>query len=305
MSYRLSPHPLKRAGRATPARREAFTLIELLVVISIIALLIAVLLPVLSSAREAARLVNCTATLRSYGQAYYAYGADNNMHIPYLQPPNPNPQNWRRGDSGKSLEFLLNDYFSGVKTTGAGRNSDNEAFWCPSAPIVGLNDSNGRLIYEDGSEGVGNGYRGALYYAYQFQWPAAPGGGPAPASVGVTDESAAARLTLDYFRRPSDSPLKYCSMFDASNSVTGSSVSTGSQTITHSSWHRTEGDNTRPILFIDGHAEALNGLPAAGAQFLPDPTFPAYLIRGVYNTFRIRVGGGDPDNQPFEFWIER
>ena len=50
--------------------RRAFTLIELLVVISIISLLISILLPALSSARQAARNVQCLTKQRQVGMVY-------------------------------------------------------------------------------------------------------------------------------------------------------------------------------------------------------------------------------------------
>jgi len=71
-------------------RRKGFTLIELLVVVAIIALLISILLPSLSSARKQARAVKCAANLRSVGQAFGLYLAENNAMFPpsYMYPHN-------------------------------------------------------------------------------------------------------------------------------------------------------------------------------------------------------------------------
>jgi prepilin-type N-terminal cleavage/methylation domain-containing protein len=59
--------------------RRAFTLIELLVVISIIALLIAILLPALGKARNSARMMHNSVSLRSLHQATVIYGNDNDQ----------------------------------------------------------------------------------------------------------------------------------------------------------------------------------------------------------------------------------
>ncbi|MEM6749507.1 MAG: prepilin-type N-terminal cleavage/methylation domain-containing protein [Planctomycetota bacterium] len=68
--------------RSARARRRGFTLIELLVVIAIIALLIGILLPVLSSAREAARAGVCASNIRSAMQGVVIYGTENRDWMP-------------------------------------------------------------------------------------------------------------------------------------------------------------------------------------------------------------------------------
>ena len=80
MTMRSTPRPPNvGASRATAQRKShtvGFTLIELLVVISIIALLVAILLPALSSARDAAKSVQCKSRQRQLVIAMLAYTHD-------------------------------------------------------------------------------------------------------------------------------------------------------------------------------------------------------------------------------------
>jgi prepilin-type N-terminal cleavage/methylation domain-containing protein len=73
---------IRNRFRRSSSGRGGFTLVELLVVIAIIGILIAILLPAVQAAREAARKVQCSNSIRQMGLAVLNYEATN-KRFPY------------------------------------------------------------------------------------------------------------------------------------------------------------------------------------------------------------------------------
>lgn len=126
-------HRLRRdaEGACFAIRYMKFSLIELLVVIAIIAILAAMLLPALGKAREKARSISCTNTLKTYGHAYLNYADDNNDYLTLPCATNDNAlAPWKNGRQLWYYAYFLGRYLGlqGVSNT----YNVQDKFKCPS-----------------------------------------------------------------------------------------------------------------------------------------------------------------------------
>jgi prepilin-type N-terminal cleavage/methylation domain-containing protein len=122
---------LSKPGHAAAGENRGFTLIELLVVISIIALLIGILLPALGAAREAARRVQCLATIRSLSQANFSFEADNGRFLSILSPKASDPAIMANGSDWGGDRWHETLFFQGYIP----RDDDAPILVCPRLDI--------------------------------------------------------------------------------------------------------------------------------------------------------------------------
>jgi prepilin-type N-terminal cleavage/methylation domain-containing protein/prepilin-type processing-associated H-X9-DG protein len=128
-----------------------FTLVELLVVIGIIALLISVLLPALNKARASANAVKCSSNLRSVGQGFSMYLAENKGCFPVAYVYNtthPNGTGPRLPDVGGGTAadrtYGYTHWTWYIFNSASKSSVKQDAFTCPSLTDGGLPPTNPR-----------------------------------------------------------------------------------------------------------------------------------------------------------------
>jgi prepilin-type N-terminal cleavage/methylation domain-containing protein len=83
----MRPHATPNREDPPPSARRAFTLIETLVVIAIIAVIVAITIPILSKARNQAKVTASLATLQQLTVAIESYGSSSREFFPYIGTP--------------------------------------------------------------------------------------------------------------------------------------------------------------------------------------------------------------------------
>lgn len=211
--------PSRRPSRSAAPVRHGFTLVELLVVVAIIATLIALLLPSLNKARQAARVIVCTANLRQIGACWQMYGSDNNGAFPLVKIRNTggiSNDYWTFERAG--LLWALKDYLGGMDawTTYGHPWKNYSVFVCPARPVL-----NGQPDM---------GYMG-LFYHWRHN-----------AVQALMDGQPTNMWNSRLFSIPSGAPIQFC-------------MQNLDSPIGEATWHQPDGP--RPTVFLDGHAKAL------------------------------------------------
>jgi prepilin-type processing-associated H-X9-DG protein/prepilin-type N-terminal cleavage/methylation domain-containing protein len=235
---------------------KPFTLIELLVVIAIIAILASMLLPALNQARDTAKRIKCTGTLKQMGMATIMYAGDNRQSYPryYEDGSSMEKKLWDK----QLAEYLGYNYAKGPAVYNCAAMKTIATTY---APYLGnRNYWRGYMI----SDMIYKNYHemGQINKIKQ------------PSRVGWFIEVAA----------PGEPFKGYFNPFNRFNIYSFNSITTRGQ---YYGW-RHGNQKSMNVLFVDGHVDnrkqtgpAPNGAPEGVINFYAQTTHKSYLLDGT------------------------
>jgi len=240
------------------ARRKGFSLVELLTVIAIIAILASIIFPVMGVVGNKARMNKCITQLHEIGVAVQLFKQDNRQYPDMLfipvqttdgQPPASNGSNVipcndvQRDNSGTGLTGLFPEYTKSFKL-----------YHCPVSKKtdtreVAYDGTLGRWFYTYNSYDYYTPPSGPPQLHYTRNgWATDPNNLPLP---GPGNPAHDYERQLKFRNPPEDTVVTWCSWheFRGGNSVTGKA----------------------PVLFLDGHVDALNADEVESQQWRVQP----------------------------------
>lgn len=123
-------------------KSSGFTLVELLTVICIIAVLIAMLCPALVRSRDTLRQVQCASNMRSIGQAFLLYTADNSGQMPITTVQQVVSYNWVFWEPGRDINQSALAPFLAYRD-----DALRDLFRCPAQPVENQEGHDGGQPY--------------------------------------------------------------------------------------------------------------------------------------------------------------
>lgn len=256
-----------------PLISSRFTLIELLVVIAIIAILASMLLPALSKARQTAKRVGCSNSLKTLGTGLLMYADSNDSYLPQLR--------FRSNGAIADLHVsIINELRLPVSYT----RRKTGPMTCPEfITRNGHISSNDYLRpwYYDPADTSGNS--GIVRYSYAANEHVYPRKGYVPLNY-LSDNA----VQYEKIRKPSQ-------VFSMADSTASTRIIYSTQ-----SFYNAHGNGFN-MLFTDGHVEYMkNQYPPqismeviTTANGWPDKAFPSSWLPSGYRHLGFRPFWGD------------
>ncbi|MDA3872427.1 MAG: type II secretion system protein, partial [Kiritimatiellae bacterium] len=226
--------------------RSAFTLVEMLVVITILILLASLLQPAIQNTLARAHITGCMSNLRQQGNAFIAYTAEHQQHLPKYRAGTGNHHAlW--GFANIGWERALAPYLNVEVQDDPRQPTGSSAFICPASSVrwdpTLIRHGRGPGNYWHGAVPTASGHNpyDGLYYNYRNS---------------TQNQSENLRkyesiLRLSFYVHPPTQPLQWCSQ----RLIWDPNIGYNTNTLGALSWHQKI--SARPTLFMDGRVVQL------------------------------------------------